>query len=99
VSELTAIQGVVDAARHPINVVGSAVTGNRQGVGSSLPIGKGIGTRSDIDYIASTSSIGYFNGVSDGLPSPDVKGIQVAVPNPHIGPSIQFSPGGIPRYD
>lgn len=49
--EVGQIQGVVDSAGRPLNVVGSAARGARRGIGSDVPIGKGAGTRSDIDYV------------------------------------------------
>ena len=40
-AEIRQIQGVVDRAGRPLEVVGSAARGHRRGVGSSLSIGKG----------------------------------------------------------
>jgi hypothetical protein len=75
--------------------VGSAAKGTRRGVGSDLPVGKGPGTKSDIDYIAPPSSHPYFEGID--LPTPDpVTRIIPGSPSPSIGPSIRFEPGSSP---
>lgn len=97
--EIGSIQAVVDEAGRPIDVVGSAATGDRRNVGTDLPIGKGLGTKSDIDYVAPPSSHPNFNGLNGQLPSLDPKtGIIPGTPNPHIGPSIRFEPGVKPRF-
>ncbi|HEV7646130.1 MAG TPA: RHS repeat-associated core domain-containing protein [Pyrinomonadaceae bacterium] len=61
--ETKQIQTVVNEAGRPIEVVGSAANGIRRGVGTTLPIGKGPGTRSDIDYIAPRGSLPYYEGL------------------------------------
>jgi hypothetical protein len=50
--ETNQIQTTVDKAGRPIDVGGSAANGTRRNVGTDLPIGKGEGTKSDIDYFA-----------------------------------------------
>jgi len=50
-AEVKMIQNVVDEAGRPLEVVGSAATGTRRGVGTDIPIGKGPGTRSDIRLV------------------------------------------------
>lgn len=91
--EARQIQNVVNQAGRPLEVVGSAANGTRRGVGTDLPIGKGPGTRSDIDYISPPSSQSYFEGLQSQLPGIDPKtGIIPGVPNPNIGPSIRFEP-------
>jgi len=88
--EMQQIQAIVDAAGRPLDVVGSAASGTRRGVGTDLPIGKGPGTRSDIDYTAPPSSLPYFRGLQDGLPGAGVPPIFPGGANPVIGPSIRF---------
>lgn len=92
-AEVRQIQSIVNQAGRPLDVVGSAATGTRRGVGTNLPIGKGPGTRSDIDYVTGPSSLPYFDGLQGKLPSLDPKtGIIPGCPNPNIGPSIRFEP-------
>ena len=89
------IQRVVDDAGRPLEVVGSAATGTRRGVGTDLPIGKGPGTRSDIDFLVPPSSLEHFRGLTGRLPSLDPgSGVISGIHNPHIGPAIRFEPGG-----
>jgi RHS repeat-associated protein len=66
--EVAQIQKVVDESGRPIEVVGSAAKGTRRGVGSDLPMGKGPGTQSDIDYIAPPSYHPYLQPLQDQLP-------------------------------
>jgi hypothetical protein len=92
-AEIRQIQNVVNEAGRPPEVVGSAAAGTRRGVGTSLPLGKGPGTRSDIDYVVGPSSSKYYDGLQGKLPSIDPKtGIIPGNANPHIGPSIRFEP-------
>jgi len=98
-AEVKSIQSVVDQAERPIEVGGSAAAGTRRGVGSDLPIGKGPGTRSDIDYIAPPSSMPYFEGLQNKLPSLDPSsGIIPGTGNPFIGPIIRFEPNSPPTF-
>jgi hypothetical protein len=98
-AEVKAIQDVVDNAGRPLEVVGSAATATRRGVASGLPIGKGPGTASDIDYLAPPSSHPYFKGLECSLPSIDPEtGIVPGLHNPHIGPAIRFEPGVPPFF-
>lgn len=97
VMEAKQIQSVVDQAGRPLEVVGSAAKGTRRGVGTNLPIGKGPGTKSDIDYLVPPSSMAYYEGLSNKLPSLDPKsGIIPGTHNPGIGPGIRFEPGESP---
>lgn len=48
-NEIGQIQSEINKAGRPLEVVGSAAEGTRRNVGSNLPIGKEVGTRSDID--------------------------------------------------
>jgi hypothetical protein len=92
-AEIKQIQKTVDEAGRPLDVVGSAAAGTRRGVGTNDPIGKGPGTKSDIDYVAPPSSLGYYDGLQGKLPGIDPKtGIIPGVANPNIGPSIRFEP-------
>jgi RHS repeat-associated protein len=96
-AEVRDIQKVVNQAERPIEVGGSAASGTRRGVGSDLPIGKGSGTRSDIDYIAPPSSMPYFDGLINKLPGLDPKsGIIPGTGNSFIGPFIRFEPNTSP---
>ena len=91
-TEIQTIQAEVDAAARPLEVVGSAARGTRRGVGTNDPVGKGPGTRSDIDYLAPPGSLKYFNQAL--LPSIDPStGIVPGYHNPYIGPGIRFEPG------
>ncbi|KAB1231469.1 DUF6443 domain-containing protein [Chryseobacterium viscerum] len=93
-NEMVQIQTEVNKAGRPLEVVGSAAEGTRRNVGSDLPVGKGEGTRSDIDYIAPPSSIQYFE--QNKLPSIDPNtGIIPGYGNEHIGPVLRFEPGEI----
>lgn len=65
--------------------------------GTALPIGKGPGTRSDIDYLVPPSSYPYFRGLDQTLPSLGPEGVIPGFHNPFIGPGIRFEPGTEPR--
>jgi RHS repeat-associated protein len=91
--EVAAIQNAVDKAGRPLDVVGSAVTGDRRGVGTDLPIGKGIGKRSDIDYTTAASSVDYFDDAA--LPSIDKHGVLAGTPE-RGSLSIRFEPENDP---
>jgi hypothetical protein len=95
--EVEKIQSVVERAGRPLEVVGSAAKGARRGVGTDLPLGKGPGTRSDIDYLVPPASASHFSGLSPQLPGIDVDGFIVGTQNPFIGPAIRFEPGTAPR--
>lgn len=86
-------------AGRPLEVVGSAATGARRGVGTDLPIGKGPGTRSDIDFLVPPSSRQHFVGFEHQLPSIDPRsGIIPGVHNPQLGPAVRFEPGRDPFF-
>jgi RHS repeat-associated protein len=96
--EVNSIQKTVDDAGRPVEVVGSAAKGTRRGVGTDLPIGKGPGTRSDIDYISHPTHLPYLMDFQHGLPGIDPQtGIVPGVSNPYLGPSIRFEPGAAPQ--
>jgi len=96
-AEVKNIQKVVDQAERPLEVVGSAASGTRRGVGTDLPLGKGPGTKSDIDYVTNPAHMPYFMDVQQKLPSLDPKtGINPGVVNPYMGPGIRFEPGAKP---
>ena len=95
--EVGQIQSVVDEAGRPLEVVGSAASGTRRGVGAQLPVGKGPGTRSDIDYLIGPSSAGNYEGLTPLLPSMDPStGIIPGTHNPSIGPAVRFEPNNAP---
>ncbi len=79
--EAQQIQGVVNNAGRPLDVVGSAARGTR-GVGS------------DIDYTAPSSSHPYFQGGLDQLPGLDSHGLMHGAADTLEGPSIRFEPQG-----
>ena len=58
---------VVNEAGRTLEVVASVAKGTRRGVGANLPIGKGPGTKSDIDYMVPHSSMDYFKGLQHKL--------------------------------
>ena len=94
-SEIRKIQNVVDEAGRPLEVVGSAAKGSRRNPGSKLPIGKGKGTKSDIDFLVPPSSLDNFTDLVNKLPEIDPNtGIIPGVHNPKLGPGIRFEPGG-----
>jgi hypothetical protein len=97
--EVKAIQSVVNRAGRPLDVVGSAARGARRGVGTDLPIGKGPGTQSDIDYATHPANLPYFQDDVGDLPliDPDT-GIIPGVGNPYYGPYIRFEPGATPTF-
>ena len=96
--EIRQIQSVVDGAGRPLEVVGSAAKGVRRGLGTGLPLGKGPGTRSDIDYLIPPGSIRHYQGLEPQLPDFDPNtGIIPGVHNPHLGPAIRFEPAVPPR--
>jgi hypothetical protein len=91
--EIAKIQTVVNEAGRPLEVVGSAASGTRRGVGTDLPVGKGNGTKSDIDYLVPPSSWQHYDGLQGKLPDIDPKtGIIPGVGNSNIGPVIRFEP-------
>ena len=97
--EINQIQSAVDEAGRPLDVVGSAAEGARRGVGTELPIGKGPGTQSDIDYTTANSHIGNFQGIEGRLPNADPETpILRGTADPNQGPSIRFEPGLPPKF-
>jgi RHS repeat-associated protein len=94
--EIRRIQQVVDKAGRPLEVVGSAARAERRGVGTKRPIGKGPGTRSDIDYLVPPGSLDYFKGLDGQLPS--FNGLIPGMHNPFIGPGIRFEPHTAPVF-
>ena len=54
-AEQAEIQAIANKHRTTIDVVGSRAAGEGRNIGSSLPVGKGKGTRSDIDFRIDTS--------------------------------------------
>jgi hypothetical protein len=99
-AEVKEIQKIVDEAGRPLEVVGSAARGERRGIGTNLPIGKPPGTRSDIDYAISHSSIEHFEKTDLYLKLPSIgsHGIVGGGHNPFMGPGIRFEPGAKPCF-
>lgn len=96
-AEVKDIQKTVDQAGRPLEVGGSAASGTRRGVGTDLPVGKGAGTKSDIDYFTPPSHMPYFMDIQHQLPSIDPgTGIAPGTINPYMGPGIRFEPGSSP---
>jgi len=97
VKEVNTIQSTVDQAGRPLEVGGPAASGTRRGVGTDLPIGKGEGTKSDIDYFIPHSSLKHYKGLEGTLPGIDPKtGIIPGNGNPFIGKTIRFEPNASP---
>lgn len=99
--EVRQIQRAARAVERGVTVVGSAARGQRRGVGSGLPIGKGPGTRSDIDYVAPPSHLAHWAGFEHRLPSINIKpGNPPIIPgrmDPWMGPGVKISPKGRPE--
>jgi hypothetical protein len=84
--EVEAIQGIVDQAGRPLEVVGSAARGRR-------------GPGSDIDYLVPPGSVRYYQGLEPLLPGIDPShGIIPGVHNPQLGPAIWFEPNAPAQY-
>jgi hypothetical protein len=96
--EVRTIQGIVNQAGRPLDVVGSAARGLRRGVGTDLPIGKGPGTKSDIDFMVAHSNVAFFEKTGLYKELPDLDKIIPGVPNPFDGPSIRFEPFTRPYF-
>lgn len=89
--EVNQIQKAVNSAGRPLDVVGSAAAGNRRNPGTDLPVGKGPGTKSDIDYTMGSSSVSSFKDAD--LPTPEI-----LQGGPERGSlSIRFEPNREPR--
>lgn len=83
-AEVKSIQGVVNDAGRPLEVVGSAAKGTRT-------------SASDIDYVVPPASLKYFEGLEVKLPSLDPShGIIPGVGNPNLGPVLRFEPEAFP---
>lgn len=97
--EVDKIQRIVDQVNLPIDVTGSAAKGERRDAGDpNLPLGKGPGTKSDIDYRVTPEAAAAWNSpVASQLPEMDA--IRIRVYNPLEGPRIRFAPGRAPVYD
>lgn len=94
IGEVNQIQKVVNETGRPLEVIGSAASGTRRGVGTDLPLGKGAGTKSDIDYITHPQYLGEYMKTQNKLPSIDPQtGVSPGVTNPYQGPGIRFEPG------
>ncbi|MBB5356833.1 RHS repeat-associated protein [Rhodanobacter sp. ANJX3] len=84
--EVGQIQGVVDQAGRPLDVVGSAANGSRTAA-------------SDIDYTTANANIENFEGLEGDLPGIDPEhGVLRGYADPNVGPSIRFEPGIRPFF-
>ncbi len=84
--EVAQIQGVVDKAGRPLDVVGSAAGGSRN-------------ARSDIDYVVSPGSMSSYRGLEGKLPAVDPKhGLNSGYGNAHQGPVIRFEARARPTF-
>jgi hypothetical protein len=97
-AEVRQIQNVVDEAGRPLEVVGSAARGARRGIGTYLPIGKGAGTRSDIEYLVPHGSLPYYETTGLYQNLPDLDRIIPGIHNPYIGPAVRFEPFADPYF-
>jgi hypothetical protein len=97
-AEIRQIQGVVNEAGRPLEVVGSAARGGRRGIGTDLPIGKGPGTRSDIDYLVPHGSLPHYETTGLYKNLPDLDRIIPGAHNPYIGPAIRLEPWADPFF-
>ena len=97
-AEVRSIQGTVNQAGRSLDVVGSTARGERRFPGSDLPIGKGAGTRSDIDYLVPHGNVPYYESTGLYKDLPDNQGIIAGIYNPFQGPSIRFEPFSEPFF-
>jgi RHS repeat-associated protein len=97
--EIAAIQKVVNEVERPLEIGGSAAKGTRRGVNTTDPVGKGYGTRSDIDYLVSPNYIPDFKPYQTQLPGIDPKsGLIPGYGNTYMGPFIRFEPNAPPTF-
>jgi hypothetical protein len=67
-AELEKLKNLARRTKEPINVVGSTAKGTRRNVGTDLPLGKGPGTRSDLDIqISGEAEIRTGGRISDAI--------------------------------
>lgn len=99
-AEIKAIQNIVNKVERPIEIGGSAALGTRRGIGANnLPIGKGYGTRSDIDYLVNPNYLSDFKPYTYQFPGLDPgSGFIPGVGNQYMGPYIRFEPFSPPTY-
>ena len=85
------IQNAINKAGRPIHVGGNAAIGGRRNVGSDLPIGKGPGTKSDMDFIIPHFLVEYWEPYKNSLPGVNpANGLIYGIPKPFMGPFISF---------
>jgi hypothetical protein len=93
--ERNALQGVANEFDTTIDVVGSRAAGRGRGVGTDLPVGKGPGTRSDIDVrIDSQLDIDTGGALSDRLKDlkPGLVDVRTQLPGGSTPPVIKVTP-------
>lgn len=97
--ELAKLKSVAAKNGEPIDVVGSTANGTRRGVGTDLPLGKGEGTKSDLDLrMDGEADIRSGGKASDNVYDEFPKGQDVdriLTGEPHAGePRITVNPEG-----
>jgi hypothetical protein len=99
-SETKALQGIADKYQTQIDVVGSRAAGEGRNIDTDLPVGKGEGTRSDIDVRID----GQVDIDSGGALSNDISNLSGGAGSivsaggyPSTGPTIIFRPGLPPK--
>ena len=96
--EIGAIQRLVDDVGTDLYVVGSSMNKGRRNARSHLPLGKGPGTKSDIDYTVLDEAAKFewkypSNYAWQRLPEVGWHGPLVGAPK---GPAVLFRPGQSP---
>jgi len=92
--EIEALQQIADEHNAPIIISGSAGRGARRGIGTGLPLGKGPGTRSDLDIaIPRNKKGGPMEGAIRGRFGDDIDSHGVLTYLPPAQPNqIEFKP-------
>ncbi len=97
-AEAAEVQGIANKYNTTVDVVGSRAAGKGRNIGAKLPVGKGPGTRSDIDFRIDTNHpkvlelIQELKNVGNGAGSAGLKhGINQRATRP---PIIRFAPAG-----
>ncbi len=96
-AEKKALQGVADDFDTTLDVVGSRAAGRGRGVGTNRPVGKGPGTRSDIDVrIDSQIDINTGGRLSDALKNiaDGLVDVRPRLPGGSHSPLIPIKPKG-----
>lgn len=107
--EINEIQLIANEIGRPIVVVGSAASGTRRNRGTDLPVGKGFGTKSDIDYVLPGRSQDFLEdwrwaakameeGALGSLPSMGWNGIFITNEINENGFRVWFAPNRSPIF-